>query len=322
MEQICDPRPSPKMKKSKLRTHSETLVRGQSTYKLTYTSKLAISVGRNHASKLGRVNRWLPEFSSSEGFILQKFNDARTDQSSQPWRPTAMGVPSSSAGAPSQLIALSCNMAAALFSRDYVAPIERFLEEEMKQLVAAETTLEDGEVDELYAHKEAIKIPPPAYSARTRNPMGTLIVGTTFSNFNVVRRMFSDEDAQFEDEDGRPQLLSQIVMTDSKAKENSPPLVRFSAPASDMLAILKHEPFREMVACLFRQDSDSQYSIASYRSAASEGDAPAKRRLETSEEDGAAKRRLASVAEGDSDRGEDVPPSRRAVAPSEEEESD
>jgi hypothetical protein len=116
-------------------------------------------------------------------------------------------------------------------------------------MTTATVSVSAGAVAELNAHKEAIRIDPPYTTAsKSKNSMGTLVVGTTFSNFNVVRHMFSDDEAPFETgDDGAPQLLSQIVMCDSKAKPNSPPMIRFSAPASDMLAILKHPDFLQLV---------------------------------------------------------------------------
>lgn len=277
MEHICDPRSAPKMRQSKVRTHSETLTIGNSTYKLTYSSKIGISVGRSHASKLSRVGRWLQDFASSEGFVLQKFNNSsgKQDADAQPWKPTTMGASAPAANAPTQFIALTRKMAAALFSRDYVGPLTKFLNEEMIPAAHGDS-IEDGEVAELYAHKEAIRIPPPAFSARTRTPMGTLVVGTTFSNYNVVRSLFSEEEPQFGDvEGGKPQIISQIVMTDSNAKENAPPMIRFSTTASDMLAILNHEPFREMVGYFLRhEDSDlTQFTISTQNSVASGGEA-------------------------------------------------
>jgi len=255
---ICDPYAKPKMTRSKVAKHSESLVIGQSTYKLTHTSKLSVTVGRAHSSKLGRVSRWLPKFPQSAGFILQKFNDVGASETVSD-RSIVMGACSNSSGnASSQLIALTHDMAAALFSVDYVKPLETFLKEEM--MTAVQNSGEGDEVTEMIAHKEALKIPAPAHASRSRHPIGSLVVGTTFSNFNVVRHMFSEEDCRFEGEDGTPQLLSQIVMVDSRANPESAPMIRFSAPATDIIAILKHEPFREMVA-FFRPVPDSQQSV-------------------------------------------------------------
>ena len=275
MELVANPSAKPKMTQSVVRTETAQLVRGRSTYKLTYTSKLSISVGRNHASKLGKVSRWIPDFSGSPGFILQKFNEVKEQPSSQ-WRPATLGAsPSGTSVAPSQFVALTPKMAAALFSFDYVEPLESFLKEEMAGATVG--TVDGGVVAELNAHKEAITIAPPYTSSRSssKNGMGTLVVGTTFSNFNVVRNMFSE--GEFVDDNGAPQLLSQIVMTDTAAKENTPPMIRFSAPASDMLAVLKCEEFHDLIR---KYCDDGLFSDGRKRASAEEiGDSSAKRSI-------------------------------------------
>ena len=242
--EIVDPRMQPKMHQSVVETDSASITIGRSTYKLTYTSKLSIACGRQHSTKLSKIARYIPDFSGSPGFILQKQNDAPSAEDMAKrakYLPGVMGA--SSRGVISQFIPLGVGMAATLFSEDYTGALKEFLDAEMARLALKAS---DGIIEERHAEKPACTFDPPAPVARNqKQQLGLLVVGTAFSNFNVVRNMFSDEASQFEEEG--PQLLGQITMCDSKARPNTAPMIRFSAPASDLLSVLQDESMRAFV---------------------------------------------------------------------------
>lgn len=232
------------MRLSPVEMESHTLAVGRSTYKLTYASKLSIACGRQHSGVLNKISRYITGFSNSPGFILQKQNESFSEDAvvvggkrSKPSTPNAMGA---SRNITSQFIPLSTDMAGAIFDKAYVESMKGYVEEEIE--LGAGT---DGCYEERSADKTACRYNPP-YTAQKQR-LGTLLVGTGFSNFNILRHASSDGDFQFEGDDGPPQLLCQITMADSKADPASPPMVRFSAPSSEMIAILECEQFRKMI---------------------------------------------------------------------------
>jgi hypothetical protein len=125
-----------------------------------------------------------------------------------------------------------------------VSSLKGYIEDEITLGTGADA---GGVYEERSADKPACRFPPPVLPSRQKSALGTLVVGCGFSNYNIVRHLFSDGEFQFDGDEGGPQLLCQITMADSKSEPNSPPMVRFSAPSTHMLAILENERFRRMI---------------------------------------------------------------------------
>lgn len=248
--ELVNPVARPRLKTSPLETETATLRIGGSTYKLIYASKMAIACGRQHAGIFRKISRHIPGFASEPGFILQKQNSAEVEEAVAAKRakfaPNTMGA--TAKGTVSQFVPLNIGMAGAIFNPQYVESLKSFIEEEIASGAGQQ---DDGNFyQERAAEKPACRFPPPAYQKQQKSSIGTLVVGTGFSNYNIVRHMLSDGEFQFEgvgEDDGKPQLLCQITMTDTKAPQNSPPMVRFSAPHTEMMAILENAHFREMI---------------------------------------------------------------------------
>lgn len=277
--ELVSPTAKPRVRNAPLETEMATLKRGGSTYKLIYASKIGIACGRQHAGMFKKIARWRPGFANKPGFVLQKQNDVPAQPSNDEpaskktkWAPSQMGA--SPKGAVSQFVALDIDMACAIFNPTYVESLKGFIDEEIANGAGT-----DGYYEERSADKPALRFPPPyvaqgAYQAKSKPAQGTLIVGTGFTNYNIVRHIFSDGEFHFEstDEDsGKPQLLCQITMVDSKADPDAPPMVRFSAPHSDMMAILENERFREMILSRRELRPDTPRPATSAKSAAAGG---------------------------------------------------
>lgn len=222
----------------------------RTTYNLQFASKLGAATGRQHNSGLKRVDKYIPDFSSSPGFILTKQYNAPEDSGLGGGKRSKMtglgaGTPSKNV---SQFIALTLEMIAAIFNPEYVSSLKKFIEEEIESGAG----VDDGVFEERIADKPAIRFPPPFSSGgkQKQQQLGTLSVGVGVSNYNLIRHSLSEGEFQFAEEDGsdRPQLLCQINMTDTKSSLfNVPPLARFSAPAAHMIKILENDKFLQLI---------------------------------------------------------------------------
>ena len=242
--EIIDPNSQPTMRQSVVERDRASVTIGRSTYKLTYTSKLALACGRQHGTKLTKIGRYIKDFANKPGFVLQKQNDAPSAEElakRSKYLPGVMGTPTKAVT--SQFIPLGVGMAVALFNEEYANATGRFLEGENDRLTSE---MADGTIEERYAEKPACTFTPDDDTVKNKASLGKLVVGTTFSNFNVVRNMLSEESSRFED-DGPPQLLGQITMIESTALPNTPPMIRFSAPASDIVAVLQDKTMQDLV---------------------------------------------------------------------------
>jgi len=256
--ELVNPAAKPRVRTSPLESQSASLVVGNCIYKLTFASKISMACGRQHNSVFGKIGKYIPGFSASPGFILQKQNEPvlsfADETGTKRFKQSSMGASSVSKSSVSQFVPLTVGMAGALFDPKYVDSLKSFIMDEEES--GAGTM---GDVfEERSAEKPACRFPPPLWPSKQKSNLGTLIVGTTLSNYNIVRNLISEDDFQFEGDEGGPQLLCQITMVDSKAEPNVPPLVHFSVPSSHMICILECEEFRNMIDFRNRRPDEAQ----------------------------------------------------------------
>lgn len=255
--ELCNPTSRPRMRLSPVEIETASLVIGRSTYKMIYASKISLACGRQHAGVLNKISRYIPGFSNSPGFIIQKHNDVPADDFAvgakrpKPNVPHAMGA--SNKSVTSQFVPLTVGMASAIFNKTYVDSLKGYLEEEIELGAGSD----GGCYEERSADKTACSFNPPYSASKQKSSLGTLHVGTGFTNFNIIRHASSDGEFQFDGDDGAPQLLCQITMADSKADPAAPPMVRFSAPSSEMMKILECERFRQMIEARMPKRTDT-----------------------------------------------------------------
>lgn len=244
--ELIDPSSEPILRQSKVESGDVSVTVGRSTYKLLYTSKLALACGPQHKSKLSKISRYVSEFAGGPGFILQKQNDAPSAEEiakRSKYAPGVLGTPSKPAV--TQFIPLSIGMAVALFNPKYADAVKNLYESENAQLQAA--LIGGAKIEERHAEKVAGKLSPDGpQSTKVKSSLGQLVISTAFSNFNVLRSMMSEAASQFEGDD-KPQLLGQILMKESTVESSAPPMVRFSTPATDLVAVLQDRGMQALV---------------------------------------------------------------------------
>jgi len=241
MMEILNPKSQPTLERSPVDKEQLTVKIGSNTYKLIYVNKISLACPRKQKNNLLKIVKYLPDFAESPGLWIHKINEKEdsVDTDAGPQKKpkstvSALGVTSEKSKI-SQSIPLTLDMASALLHPDYVSTCMQYLTDVM----------EKGDLSEhLDARKPAVQFRPPIGAPKTAGRyLGKLVVGTAFSNYTQIRHLVSEDEYSFDDDGGPPKILGQITMCDSaftSVNTKAPPMIHFSCPAPDLMALLSH----------------------------------------------------------------------------------
>lgn len=255
--EIISPGARPKVAKVLVERDCSVLTIGESVYKLIFTTKMS-HCALQHTSQLNKVVRYLPNFPSMSGFWLVKSNLA---EECKVGATTSMGM--SKAPARKRAIPLCHRTAPLFFDPAFVAALASELDglEQQQNKVGKK-----GVAEEFTVVKDVVKYSAPTERKRSYgSACGRLVYAVSFSNYNHLRHAFGEgDDAGPEG----PGMLGQIVAYDESQPVGSAPLVQFSCPARDLVAVLSAPQFAE----LLRRHSSTEQQDSSAGASGDESD--------------------------------------------------